>query len=788
MFLHLLLTVLTLSLPSGKAYFAGPLQPEMSNGTFHHYFVPDGDYEENDDPEKCQMLFKMTDHRKCLLDEDQDSVIRDDFTIIKRHIEDTARVLEGVGKSISYDLDGEESYGSYLRRETTQIAEAFGSSEKSLLELEVKFKQSQENELKEEHRINDDFLDMIIHTREALKETLDISLGLRDKHELLSLVIRMLALISFSSSLGLLNLTYLKSPLDSADGEFTSAVSVPHQTCCAVGLLVWIGCLMLARQGHTLVLNEVVPALLPALRRGAQPPTAGPGRGHRGGQGGADRAHQAARCQSVHLHGPANVPAWRINFVWPVLASDVAADRRCITLQLTAGSPTGAQHLYPFVWLRDNCQCPRCFLPSAGARSLPLPDLDVDTGVDRVELTEPTKVSVVWPDQHTSEFDADWLKKRCFSPSARQKQREELFLNDKQYWGSELRIPTASFEEVLSDDKAAYSWLTALRRVGIVYLKGAPAEQGQVARLSDRIGYLRLTFYGWLMPLSRAVRSLRSPLTKGVEQNAFYNIIPHHTWTHVYLIIIFKQMTSGYMRISCFFKGNQQRHTWQVQDKTDANNVAYTSGKLSLHSDYPALHHPPGVQFLHCIRQAEEGGQSEVVDGFNAANQLRRENPEAFRILSSLRIDFTDTGADYCDFAVQSKNRIIDVDADGQVVRINYNNATRDSVLDAPLEQIQPFYGALKAFVDLMGRPQNLVTYRMEPDCRAFPLVGVTCPHPCVLPTGDMVTFDNWRLLHGRRSYVSTRRNPRHLEGAYLDWDEVMSRLRILRRAIRGDS
>ena len=64
------------------------------------------------------------------------------------------------------------------------------------------------------------------------------------------------------------------------------------------------------------------------------------------------------------------------------------------------------------------------------------------------------------------------------------------------YWDSELQIPTANFEEVLHDDKAALAWLLALRRVGIVYLKGAPVEQGQVARLSQRIGYLRLTFYG----------------------------------------------------------------------------------------------------------------------------------------------------------------------------------------------------------------------------------------------------------------------------------------------------
>lgn len=202
--LHILTLCLVL-LRLGGSEFSGPLQPEMSNGTFHHYFVPDGFYEENDDPEKCQMLFKMTDDRRCSLDEDQDSVIRDDFTIMKRHIEDAARVLEGIGKSISFDLDGEDSYGKYLRRETTQISEAFSNSEKSLLELEVKFKQSQENELKEDHKISDDFLNMIVHTRDVLKETLDISLGLKDKHELLSLIIR-----SHGTRLSRLKNEYLK--------------------------------------------------------------------------------------------------------------------------------------------------------------------------------------------------------------------------------------------------------------------------------------------------------------------------------------------------------------------------------------------------------------------------------------------------------------------------------------------------------------------------------------------------------------------------------------------------
>lgn len=69
-------------------------------------------------------------------------------------------------------------------------------------------------------------------------------------------------------------------------------------------------------------------------------------------------------------------------------------------------------------------------------------------------------------------------------------------ISERYYWDSKLRIPTADYQEVLHDDKAALAWLLALRRVGIVYLKGAPGEKGQVARLADRIGYLRLTFYG----------------------------------------------------------------------------------------------------------------------------------------------------------------------------------------------------------------------------------------------------------------------------------------------------
>ncbi|EQB79199.1 gamma-butyrobetaine dioxygenase [Camelus ferus] len=232
-----------------------------------------------------------------------------------------------------------------------------------------------------------------------------------------------------------------------------------------------------------------------------------------------------------------------------------------------------------------------------------------------------------------------------------------------QYWGSELQLPTLDFEDVLKDDEHAYMWLSNLKKVGIVRLTGASDKRGEILKLGKRIGFLYLTFYG---------RKL------------------YHGTEFV-------------------------RHTWQVQDKLDANNVAYTTGKLSFHTDYPALHHPPGVQLLHCIKQTVTGGDSEIVDGFNVCRKLKEKNPQAFQILSSTFVDFTDIGVDYCDFSVQSKHKIIELDDKGQVVRINFNNATRDTIFDVPIEKVQPFYAALKEFVDLMNCKEFKLTFKMNP-------------------------------------------------------------------------
>ena len=45
---------------------------------------------------------------------------------------------------------------------------------------------------------------------------------------------------------------------------------------------------------------------------------------------------------------------------------------------------------------------------------------------------------------------------------------------------------------------------------------------------------------------------------------------------------------------------------------------------------------------------------------------------------------------------------------------------------------------------------------------------------------GDILTFDNRRMLHGRGSFLLTEDSGRHLELGYLEWDEINSRLRVL--------
>lgn len=98
------------------------------------------------------------------------------------------------------------------------------------------------------------------------------------------------------------------------------------------------------------------------------------------------------------------------------------------------------------------------------------------------------------------------------------------------------------------------------------------------------------------------------------------------------------------------------------------------------------------------------------------------------------------------------------LDADGTVRRINHSVPQRDSRFTCPAVDVDAWYRALAKFVELIYT--SSVQFRTQP--------------------GDILTFDNARLVHGRTGYRDSGQNVRHVIGAYLDWDEIYSRLRVL--------
>ncbi|XKE46252.1 TauD/TfdA family dioxygenase [Halomonas organivorans] len=196
---------------------------------------------------------------------------------------------------------------------------------------------------------------------------------------------------------------------------------------------------------------------------------------------------------------------------------------------------------------------------------------------------------------------------------------------------------------------------------------------------------------------------------------------------------------------------------FDVRSKPNPNNAAYTAIGLALHSDLPNWRHPPDIQLLYCLENDAEGGESIFADGFAAAETLRRLDPEAFRVLSETPIDFRfqDEAHD-----IVWRAPVLTLDDAGRVTEVRLNNWIRDS-LRLPFEAIDAWYAAYRTFWRLVHDPRHQLEFALAP--------------------GEMVAFDNRRVLHGRRAF-DPESGRRHLQGTYLDLDMCESRLRVLAR------
>ncbi len=218
------------------------------------------------------------------------------------------------------------------------------------------------------------------------------------------------------------------------------------------------------------------------------------------------------------------------------------------------------------------------------------------------------------------------------------------------------------------------------------------------------------------------------------------------------------EVTRVASRISFLRETNFGRE-FDVISKPNPNNVAYTALELQSHSDLPNWEVPPGTQFLHCLEFDAEGGESTLVDGFAAARQLQSMSPEDFDLLCQLRIPFRFHDSDW---DIRRSATTLALDSFGELEEIRFHSALT-APLDIPSDKVLPFYQAYRALTEIIRKPENILKLKLRP--------------------GDLLVFNNRRALHGRAAF-DPNTGPRHLQGCYVDNDDVMSKRRVLRRRL----
>jgi gamma-butyrobetaine dioxygenase len=198
---------------------------------------------------------------------------------------------------------------------------------------------------------------------------------------------------------------------------------------------------------------------------------------------------------------------------------------------------------------------------------------------------------------------------------------------------------------------------------------------------------------------------------------------------------------------------------FEVYSRPDSTDLAYRPVALGPHTDNPYRNPVPGIQLLHCLQNETSGGLSTLVDSLAVAQQLQQEDPEGFRLLASVPVRFEYRDADTCLVSVQP---MIELDGMGTMVGVFYSPRLDDIPLMSEADT-RAYHRARKRFGTLLEDPRFELRFRLEP--------------------GQLMMFDNNRVLHGRTSFDPSEGH-RQLQGCYIDRDSPRSLYRVLSRRL----
>lgn len=302
---------------------------------------------------------------------------------------------------------------------------------------------------------------------------------------------------------------------------------------------------------------------------------------------------------------------------------------------------------------------------------------------------------VLWSDWHKSTYTWSWLRSLVHRDPSKVLNR----IHGSRFWNHSIASnpPEVSYQSVMDKcNNAGMAELTnKIRNYGLCFVIDTPKTPEATKQLLEAIGPIRNTHYG-----------------------GFYDFVP---------------------------------------DLAKAD-TAYTNLALAAHTDTTYFTEPAGLQAFHLLShepppgEAQEeslGGQSLLVDGFQAAHRLRLEHPEAYEILRTVRVPWHASGNKDVAIAPDKGYAVIETSS-RRLFRIRWNNDDRGVI---PLRaDVDKWYAAARTWDSILRRKKNQYWFQLTP--------------------GRVLIFDNWRVLHGRRAFEGQRR----ICGGYINQDDFISR------------
>ena len=207
-----------------------------------------------------------------------------------------------------------------------------------------------------------------------------------------------------------------------------------------------------------------------------------------------------------------------------------------------------------------------------------------------------------------------------------------------------------------------------------------------------------------------------------------------------------------------FVRETNYGRLFEVRVVADPDNLAFTARALEPHTDNPYRDPAPTLQLLHCIQDSGHGGATFFLDGFALAEWFRAQHPEDFARLSGYAVPFAYASAAGDHYAARTP--VLRLNADGQLTGLRFNHRALQAI-DFGAVDAARWYDAYLKFATAADARERHFSLAMQP--------------------GDIVIFDNERILHGREAFSGA--SNRLLRGCYSDRDGLLATLTRLRRA-----